>query len=468
MRFFCAALALIGLIVSADAFPRGRAATLPATYYISPTGNDSSNGLSSGAAWLTPNHSVKCGDVILAAAGAYSSDNLGPRANGSGNFGTVSNCPSTAGVYFAQLKCVGPYVSSCAVTSTNGNAAIWVNKSNWAVIGFAASSTTGSCFVAEPLTGATIHHVAFINVIANGCLYAGISSEPYWNNYAYGVDQFSVVGAIVYSSAHVSNAICSSGVSVFHPRNFDSSAGTHIFVSGVFSYSNIDGCTGHTDGEGIIFDDWADLQFDSVPYLGQGVIEQSMTIGNGGSGILVFNNTEASVYVISNTAYGDYQDTSFSHAGGEFYVFYDFSTNTGIVSATGNIFQATLSTQNSYNIYGASVGNGGTGDSISGNYIFGVSGNNTNVAGGGFTFGTNTYADPNFVNPTTPGAPTCATAATTTACMAPTIANFTAQAVGAAGLGYHAPGPCSPDAYFPTWLDGVIPVGLITQPCGTN
>jgi hypothetical protein len=38
------------------------------SYYLSPTGSDSNNGLSSGAPLLTPNHAVNRGDTIMAAA----------------------------------------------------------------------------------------------------------------------------------------------------------------------------------------------------------------------------------------------------------------------------------------------------------------------------------------------------------------------------------------------------------------
>jgi len=47
----------------------------------------------------------------------------------------------------------------------------------------------------------------------------------------------------------------------------------------------------------------------------------------------------------------------------------------------------------------------------------------------------------------------------------------------AAGFGYQPPAPCAGDAYFPTWLKGVVYLswngssitenpGLITKPCG--
>src|ERR1700723_802852 len=58
------------------------------TYYMSPTGSDSNNGLTAATAWATPNHAVVCGDVIVAAAGNYASMS---------HWGTVSACPSTSG-----------------------------------------------------------------------------------------------------------------------------------------------------------------------------------------------------------------------------------------------------------------------------------------------------------------------------------------------------------------------------------
>ena len=49
----------------------GVAFTALHTYFMSPTGSDSNNGLTAATAWATPNHAVNCGDVIIAAAGSY-------------------------------------------------------------------------------------------------------------------------------------------------------------------------------------------------------------------------------------------------------------------------------------------------------------------------------------------------------------------------------------------------------------
>ncbi len=81
-----------------------------------------------------------------------------------------------------------------------------------------------------------------------------------------------------------------------------------------------------------------------------------------------------------------------------------------------------------------------------------------------FPFGTNTYSNPGFANPnglpTT--APNCSGYADTTDCMNGRyqIAADLTPSGGAAGLGYQAPGACTPDLYFPTWLKGAGPPPL--------
>ena len=154
-------------------------------YFMAPSGsggNDGCNGTSpsSGSsgncAWATPNHAgIVCGDVILAKAGTYANGVFGA------NYGTVGTCPSTTGgidgsggVYFATILCAGASVGDCTVSSTSGNGAFVVNKNNWAIEGFSATtpgtSGEGWAFIADGRLGGpaspVVHHVAFINTIA--------------------------------------------------------------------------------------------------------------------------------------------------------------------------------------------------------------------------------------------------------------------------------------------------------------
>ena len=149
-------------------------------YYLSATGSDSNSGTSAGSPWLTPSHSLNCGDVITAAAGTY------PAGNFNADFGTVTG----AGHCFAFLKCAT--FDACFVTATDGSGQIWVTKSHWWVQGFEvknpSTTSTNSCFKASPLSAATIIDVAFIDDIANGCPLGGFTTAPYYVGGAYGVD----------------------------------------------------------------------------------------------------------------------------------------------------------------------------------------------------------------------------------------------------------------------------------------
>ncbi len=124
-------------------------------------GSDSNPGTDS-SPWKTPKHAVDCGDVVIAAAGAYGGTTS---PFGTNDWGTVSNCPSTAGgidgtggVYFATLLCAGPDLGSCAV-SASSEEAFRVDASNWAVEGFTATSGAQACFAATSETTTTLHQV---------------------------------------------------------------------------------------------------------------------------------------------------------------------------------------------------------------------------------------------------------------------------------------------------------------------
>lgn len=448
-------------------------AYIPQTYYLAPSGaggSDSNNGTSSGTPWLTPNHPLHCGDTIVAAAGTYASSSF------NGSWGAVSGCPA-AGIYFATLKCAGPYVTSCVINDTNSNGMV-ISQSNWAVSGWYASSTNGTCFAVRPASEVNIQYIAVINSIANGCAGGGIATSPYFGSGTHGVDQFAVVGVIVYNAAY-GTAECFAGISVYDPKNANSASGTHVFIAGAFSWANIDGtgCASglNSDGQGVIFDNWSNSQTTSIAYTGQGVVEQSLFIGNGAMGVQLLNNTAANVYVSNVTSWGNSQMSNLNTFGNPMGDL-EYAAGTGVTQTINSIFQSTVSSigtscsGSACAVYAALVIDGGSNNVVNNNYIFGVGGQNTDIVSSpGFSFGAgNTYATPNFVNPSVPGAPSCSGYRTTTACMATVIANFMPQAGGAVALGYQAPGPCMTDANFPPWLAGIIPIGLITQPCGTN
>ena len=93
-----------------------------ATYFISPNGSDSNDGLSASLPWLSPSHSLNCGDVIIAAPGEYSAGDFY-----TGKWGTV-NCPEGNNV--AWLQCATFDTCKISGTTTQG---MYVDTGCWGV-----------------------------------------------------------------------------------------------------------------------------------------------------------------------------------------------------------------------------------------------------------------------------------------------------------------------------------------------
>ncbi len=498
-------------------------------YYISPNGIDSNDGLTPATAWATPKHRVLCGDVLIAAAGNYDRGQFGHASFGNdrGNFGPVSNCPSTSGgidnsggIYFAILLCGGPDLMSCRVNGRSGPA-FDIGRGNWAVEGFWATQNKNAeraCFGSlGTVAGTTWHHVAFINNIASTCDLAGFSTGNIGIATA-GADQTAVVGGLVFDGASSLGPyrICGSAVSIIPAPSADTSAGPHVYLSQNFIYGSINStgateCTvtgdanyPHSDGNGIIFDTWA---ASSYPY--QGVVTNNVIWGNGNACLQVFPqaragwNDRAAIDIFNNTCYSNNQDLR-AHCAAELYLHGIYPTEAGIYSVKNNIFLATLSTcgRGEYGpVVGAWVENAngvaltGSNTSIAGNYIWNSHPPTTTTTGGGNTavhnghffesarwvFGTNTYDDPGLTNPggLPAGPPDCAGYATTVSCMNGKyhVYDLIKPTVATTRLGYQPPGNCTADPSYPTWLKGVVYLhldgtrlmevdGLVTKPCG--
>jgi hypothetical protein len=498
-------------------------------YYISPRGNDANNGLTPATAWATPRHKVACGDVLIATAGNYDRGQFGHASFGAdhGNFGPVSNCPSTSGgidgtggIYFAILLCAGPDLMSCRVNG-GPRPAFDIGYGNWAVEGFWATQNKNAeraCFGSlGTVAGTTWHHVAFINNIASTCDLAGFSTGNIGIANA-GVDQTAVVGGIVFDGANSLGPyrVCGSALSLIPTGSTDASAGTHIYVSQNFLYRSIN-ATGptqcltsgdarypHSDGNGIIFDTWAQ---NSYPY--QGVVANNVIWGNGNACFQAFpqagagRKDRAPIDVFNNTCYNNNQDLH-AHCAGELYLHGVYPTEGGIYSVTNNTFLGTLNScgRGEYGpVVSAWVESAkdvtltASNVSISGNYIWNSQpptmtasgGGNTIVYNGhsderdGWTFGTNTYDDPGLTSPDSlpTGPPDCTGHTTTVSCMNAkyNVYNLIKPTIATTSVGYQPPAPCTPDPNYPQWLKGIVHLhwdgmhltevdGLVTKPCG--
>jgi hypothetical protein len=429
------------------------------TYYLAPAsggGNDSNKGTSVSTPWLTPNHPLNCGDVISAAP----STDYSPSNFGSGQWGAVT---CLGGNSVAWLKCAS--FDSCKINSSRGLPVMDVSASYWGVQGWEVTSTGtyGTCFAAQPPVnnGANIQHIIFANDIANGCTGGGIST---YSNGSAGVDYIAVIGNIAYNAAQGS-AFCYSGISIYQPAESDSLEGTHIFVAGNFSWGNFDGpCNGGspTDGEGIIADSWGALS-----YKAQGVIENNIVFLNGSRGIEVLKNGSAPIYILHNTTYGNNnQPTLNGHYCGDIYL-----SDTTSVQVSQNINQtnATTACNGPSPLFAFWVSSSGPSTTVANNFVYSAAGNDQgNSSNLGFVYGSNlTGIDPNFVNPTNPGAPSCGAATSVPNCMATVINNFTPRTTAATAYGRQpiSTGPRT-DPLFPQWLCNVnLPAGLVTMAC---
>ena len=436
------------------------------TYYLSPTGNDGNGGQSAALPWLSPSHPLNCGDVIVASAGNYSPANFF-----TGKWGTVT-CPAGNGV--AWLQCATFDACKIRATTTTG---MWVDKSFWGVQGWEVTTTaadpSGTCFSAQPnyASPVEIHHIIFANNVANGCSQGGFAMV---NRGRAGVDYFAVIANIAYNAAQ-GKTTCASGISIYQPIQSDTLPGTHIYVAGNFSYSNIEpakcGSGSPTAGEGIIFDDFDGSREGLSPYWSQAVAQNNIVINNGAKGIEVDNNSAGSyhstIWVDQNTSWANLTDPHQAWFGcAEISIFKTKETH-----ISRNVIATRGPTGCSgHPIFAIAVSNGDGTDSVVRNLASGHNGNNFFLYNSGsFSWGTTNQfgTDPAFSHAFVPGAPVCRAAANVPKCMASVIAGFTPKASGAAGLGYQKPSSAPlKDSLFPRWLcTANLPSGLITMGC---
>lgn len=430
-------------------------------------GSDSNNGLTTGTPWLTPNHPVSCGDVIVASAStAYSADNFYI-----GDWGTVT---CSAGNNVAWLQCVT--FDACKISSSS-HQGMWVDASYWGIQGWEIT-TTGSasaCFFVSPNFGTPveIHHVIFANDVANGCQQGGLFLG--YQTATASVDYVAFVGNIAYNAASGSGS-CESGITVFQPIQSDSLPGTHIYVAGNFVWGNFNSnpCNGAapTDGQGLMLDTPDGSQVGTAsPYTAQIVYANNISVGNGGPGMKVFNNsvgsTHAPVYVQHNTIWGNNGDTS------------EPSTDCGEsvliaalnVQETQNLSSTAAATACDGNTaYAYFVYQGGASDIIYGTVGWSATGTYGGISSSpGFSYGPNNLfgTNPQFANPTVPGAPSCGTATSVPNCMGVVVANFTPTNSAVTGYGYQVPSAVPVyDPFFPQWLCNVnLPAGLVSMGC---
>ena len=453
---------LILMLIPTSTLAQGSMALAGRAYNISASGSDAANGLTTGTAWLTPNHTVNCADVIYAAAStSYAYTNFT-----SHKWGAVSgNC----GNQIARVIC--STFDACKMSGAGG---VLIDANYWSIQGFEVTTSNGGCFLASPSSSANIHHIVFANDVANGCFNGGFGAYP---TGGFGVDYTAVVGSIAFNAAQAS-VHCYSGISVYEPYKSDSVAGTHIYAGGNYSFNNQDPnpCQGTapTDGDGLIYDtfDCSQNGCTNGPYDQQAYMTNNISVGNGGWGIEVQNNsagsTHAPIYVKYNT---DWKNR-LAASGFNTSLCADAAINTGLnVTFQFNIIQTTVtkSCPPSTNfMYGfVAYQTNGT-STVSNNWVDAFSGGHLLASSStGFSFGGNTTGtDAGFSGASVPSGLSCGSSSSVPNCMSTLVSNFVALAPGANVFGYQPISPANgTDSLFPKWVCGNIPAGLVTMSC---
>jgi hypothetical protein len=456
--------------ISVETVPPGSRVGGYGRYYLSPFGRDTNDGTSSTTAWLTPNHTLRCGDVIIALSStSYSAVNFA-----SGSWGAVT-CP--AGNNVAWLECA--IFDGCRINIASGNLdGMRVSASYWGVQGWEVTDTAegprgGNCFSAVPATETTsIHHVIFANDIANGCPLNGFG---FGNRGTASVDYWVAVGNVAYR-AGASNTYCGSGISAYQPVASDSLPGTHIYVAGNISYANTNPLSCY-DGNGIIFDTFDGSQYPlAAPYSAQSVIDNNIVLSNGGAGVRVeFNSAgartnHAHIYVRHNTMWNN-------NVGKYQY---------GNPKCGQLMLGKTVMTEAFLNLMFTDQA-GCFGDPSRHSYVYSVDGVdgttkiNQNLGWSAYGFWgqvasskefrsdsrDSLVVNPAFADPAIPGAPNCGSSSSVRSCMAGVIGAFAPRAPEALRYGYQIPSSAGIyDPLFPRWLCNVnLPVGLVTMDC---
>jgi hypothetical protein len=481
--------------------------------FMSPTGSDANSGVDAAHPWATPNHAMNCGDVIIAAPSTAYSPGM--------TFGVVSNCPSTTGgidgtggIYTAILLCGGPDLEACK--STGAGSDVFPLQNNWAIEGWKCDGNGNSrCFMANAPTQTTIlHHIAMINDVAvNAKQGFGMNDCPggtcNHNVPGDGTDYWAVVGSIAQNASQDTGKLAA--IDFVGPANFDAVAGTHGFIHGNFAWNNVcPSCS--TDSEAFMAD-----TLDAHGYTGKVIFSNNISYTAQRFGFQLvyqaFNVSTPTVKFYNNTSYANLTNVGTDSADGE------YNINGGgpyIVSVTNNIglTSGTTSPGSGQNIYALIIGGGtwtaATIGGIGSENVFlrpGASScggpdlcDSTNSVGefNSNSFGTNTYANPNFTNTSDlttnrNGAPNCTGKENVTQCMGydaqtgtlttPSVISDltptgTCGSVACSTKGYQKPTTtCPSNADYPVWLKGIVylhwtgsiiqqKAGLVTTPCG--
>ncbi|HLK31136.1 MAG TPA: choice-of-anchor Q domain-containing protein [Puia sp.] len=287
------------------------------TYYVSPSGNDNSTGLSESTAFQTLQKGADAtqpGDTVLVMNGTYTNSMWASLVMNINKQGTSSqwivfkNYPGHTPVIQMSGNWCGISISGSAYIIVDGFTVIGNNDN--VTLAYAQAQelnpdnplTSGSGITAQvDFNDHSIHshHIIIRNCIVKKCGGAGIGSSQ--------ADYMTVDHNTVSECAWYS-PYDGSAISLYQLWNSDGVVTTKNFVTNNTCYNNRNYIPFFvadtiTDGNGIIIDDARNTQNGSTlgAYQSSTYIANNVVFGNGGRGIHVFSSDN--VTVINNTSY---------------------------------------------------------------------------------------------------------------------------------------------------------------------
>ncbi|MCL2659222.1 MAG: fibronectin type III domain-containing protein, partial [Acidobacteriaceae bacterium] len=296
-------------------------------WYVDPNGSDSNDGTTPATAFATINkadsdNKIQPGDCVNLAPGMYHLNDSVYLTMG-GN----DNSPTGYVVYRSTVPQQAHLIMDTKIGTTPFAVASMVVVKDYMIfdgIEFDGNNdnVTGSC-VQSP--GAQ-HHIVVENNIIHGCGSGGtgVTGDYHW-----------YINNVVYDNAHSDYYYEGSGIDIyyagsvtgwipgFQPNDADlymtNVVKAHMIIAFNTVYDNYiastgcpaNGCgtnggTTHTDGNGIILDDWNHTQGDNNVYTGGALVIGNIMYNNGGAGLEIYESTN--VVAANNSAYNNYTD----------------------------------------------------------------------------------------------------------------------------------------------------------------
>jgi parallel beta-helix repeat protein len=275
-------------------------------WYVSQTGSDNAGGSSSSTPWRTLQHAndsgvLRAGDCVNVAPGTYPVINTVYLSHG-------GNANSATG--YIVYRSTTPHGAKIKASVTGIQDVVAAQANYLIVDGFEVDGGNLGLLNTPYTMGTGIagygHHFQALNNLVHDCGGEGIGAtykDWYW-----------IVGNTVYNNAHF-NGGHMSGISIYEPRavsytatSADTSATYHIIVKNNVSHDNqetrVPGA--HTDGNGIILDDFQNTQSGNAAYPYKTLIQGNTAYNNGARGVHVFYTNN--VTVTGNIAYNNNLD----------------------------------------------------------------------------------------------------------------------------------------------------------------